>query len=137
MTDRLEKLRSQYPEVTQSALMNMPSGFEADAVKVHSFAEAWETAEALGGMLKKHVLGLGRPESSAFGEITGPTIGELAHSHSEMFLNKVRAMRWDKGAIGKAEVAAAFMEQVERVVTLQKDMRAACRQDTQSRRLSR
>ena len=60
MTDRLEKLRSQYPEVTQSALMNMPAGLEADAVKVHSFAEAWETAEALGGMLKKHVLGLGR-----------------------------------------------------------------------------
>ena len=61
MTDRLEKLRSQYPEVTQSALMNMPAGLEADAVKVHSFAEAWETAEALGNMLKKHVLGLGRP----------------------------------------------------------------------------
>ena len=137
MTDRLEKLRSQYPDVTQSALMNMPAGLEADAVKVHAFAEAWETAESLGSMLKKHVLSLGRPESSAFSEITGPTLRELAHSHSEMFLNKVRAMPWDKGAIGKTEVTAVFMEQVEKVMTLQKDMRAACREDTQSRRLCR
>ncbi len=137
MTERLEKLRSQYPDVSQSALMNMPAGLEADAVEVHSFAEAWESCRGVGRHAQKARLGPGRPKSSAFGEITGPTIRELAHSHSEMFLNKVRAMPWDKGAIGKAEVAEAFMEQVERVVTLQKDMMAACREDTQSRRLSR
>ncbi len=137
MTDRLEKLRSQYPDVAQSALINMPAGFESDAVKVHSFAEAWETAETLGGMIKKHVLSLGRPESSAFAQIAGPTVNELANSHSERFLNNIRGMDWDKGGIGKTEVAAAFMEQVEKVMTLQKDMKAAAQEETQSRKLSR
>ena len=74
MTDRLQRLRTLYPDVSASALMNLPAAFEGDAAKVHAFAATWSTAEVLSSMLKKHVLGLGRPEARVHPEIVGPTI---------------------------------------------------------------
>ena len=72
MTDRLQRLRTLYPDVSQSALMNLPAAFEGDAAKVHLFAATWSTAEVLSSMLKKHVLGLGRPEASVHPDVRRP-----------------------------------------------------------------
>jgi hypothetical protein len=137
MTDRLQQLYAQYPDVSLSALVNLPAGFEGDAAKVHSFAEVWATAQMLSSMLKHHVLGLGRPDADISPQIVGPTFRELAEFYSQGLLQKVRTMAWEQGGIEKAEVAEAFMERVEKVRTLQEDVKTAAEEQTQSRARSR
>jgi hypothetical protein len=137
VTDRLQRLRTLYPDVSASVLMNLPAAFEGDAAKVHAFAATWSTAEVLSSMLKKHVLGLGRPEARVHPEIVGPTIKELADLHSGGFLEEVRKMARRPGGVEKSAVVEAFMQRVEKVMTLQDDVRAATLEQSAPRARSR
>ncbi len=137
MTDRLQRLRTLYPDVSVSVLMNLPAAFEGDAAKVHAFAATWSKAEVLSTMLKKHVLGLGRPEAMVHPDIVGSTFRELADLHSGGFLDDVRRMARRPGGVEKAAVVEAFMQRVEKVTTLQDDVRAATLEQSASRARSR
>jgi hypothetical protein len=137
VTDRLQRLRSLYPDVSVSVLMNLPAAFEGDAAKVHAFAATWSTAEVLSSMLKKHVLGLGKPEARVHPDIVGPTFRELADLHSWGLLDDVRRMARRSGGVEKAAVVEAFMQRVEKVMTLQDDVRAATLEQSASRDRSR
>jgi hypothetical protein len=137
VTDRLQRLRTQYPDVSVSVLMNLPAAFEGDAAKVHLFAATWSTAEVLSSMLKKHVLGLGKPEARVHPDVVGPTFKELAELHSGGLLDDVRRMARRPGGVDNATVAEAFMQRVETVMTLQEDVRAATLEQSLSRSCSR
>ncbi len=137
MTDRLQRLRTLYPDVSASVLMNLPAAFEGDAAKVHSFAATWSTAEVLSSMLKKHVLALGRPEARIHPDIVGSTFSELADLHSGGLLDDVRKMARRPGGVDNAAVVEAFMQRVEKVKTLQDDVRAATLEQSLSRARSR
>ncbi len=137
MTDRLQRLRTLYPDVSQSALMNLPAAFEGDAAKVHLFAASWSTAEVLSSMLKKHVLGLGSPDATVHPDVLGPTFRELADLHSRGLLEDVRNMARRRGGVEKAAVVEAFMQRVGKVMTLQDDVRAAMLEKSPSRTRSR
>ncbi len=137
MTDRLQRLRTLYPDVSQSALMNLPAAFEGDAAKVHLFAATWSTAEVLSSMLKKHVLGLGTPDATVHPDVLGPTFRELADLHSRGLLEDVRNMARRPGGVEKAAVVEAFMQRVGKVMTLQDDVRAATLEQSSSRARSR
>jgi hypothetical protein len=137
VTDRLQRLRTLYPDVSASALMNLPAAFEGDAAKVHVFAATWSTAEVLSSMLKKHVLGLGRPEATVHPDVVGPSIRELADLHSGGLLEDVRRMARRPGGVEKSAVVEAFMQRVDKVMTLQDDVRAATLEQSASRTRSR
>jgi hypothetical protein len=137
VTDRLQRLRTLYPDVSVSVLMNLPAAFEGDASKVHLFAATWSTAEVLSSMLKKHVLGLGGPEATVHPDVVGPTFRELADLHSGGFLDDVRRMARRPGGVDNAAVVEAFMQRVEKVKTLQEDVRAATLEQSPSRARSR
>jgi hypothetical protein len=117
--------------------MNLPAAFEGDAAKVHLFAATWSTAEVLSSMLKKHVLGLGRPDATVHPDVLGPTFRELADLHSWGLLEDVRNMARRPGGVEKAAVVEAFMQRVGKVMTLQDDVRAATLEQSSSRARSR